>query len=59
MSNGKIYYQVGKKLGLNQEEIKNILNSNTSLLKQLKIETGPLPPIYTSSFYGSVSIKDF
>ncbi len=59
MSEGKPYYQIGKKLGLNEEEINNVLKSNSSLTKHPKIETGPRPPMYTSSFYGSVSIKDF
>ncbi len=59
MSSCKTYYQVGKKLGLSQTEIKNVLNSYTNVIKQPKSETGPRPPMYTSCFYGSISIKDF
>jgi hypothetical protein len=59
MSKSKEYYQVGKRLGLNQKEIKYVLNQNINNTNQSNQENGPIPPMYRGGFYSSHSIKDF
>ena len=57
--NAKIY-KVGQKLGLNKEEIENILtnSSSTNELTSQMLRYGPDEP-YWSSMYGSISNKVF
>lgn len=57
MSRRKTYYQLGKMLGLSQIEIKTVLSGSTKKVDHLNTEAGPIP--YWSTFYGTISIKDF
>ena len=49
-------YEYGQMIGLNKNEINNIVNNILPNSEQLSYVAGPMP--YLSSFYGTISILD-
>lgn len=47
--------EIGKIIGLNQQEIKKIMQ-RSPMHEQTSLSTGP---VYHGSYYGTLSIKDF
>ncbi len=45
-----------KKLGLNKKEVDHIIRDNTRREENILFSDGPM---YCSSYYGTISIKDF
>jgi len=56
MNNIETLYQLGKKVGLNKNEVNNILNKTNSKVEQPSFSVGP---DYSGGWYGTTSIKDF
>lgn len=52
----KSIYNLGKKVGLNNNDISYILKNTNTPIEQVSISTGP---DYPGTWYGTVSIKDF
>jgi len=55
-----IIYQIfnlGSQLGLNKNEIKNIIHKQESIKDQISFSSGP--PFYPGGRYGTISIKEF
>ena len=52
-------YNLGNQLGLNNKEIRRILNYNYKAKQQTVITIGPWPPSYPGTHYGTISFKDF
>ena len=50
-------YEIGKRIGLNEEDINVILNDSLQKIEKSSFEYGPKP--YWASFYGSISIINF
>ena len=57
MDKSKIY-NLGKQLGLNNNEIRTILNNNKETKQNTALTIGPWPPSYPGTHYGTISIKD-
>jgi len=59
--NNNIKYDVliehTKKLGINEKELKQILQNNPAREMEISFSMGPKP--YWATYYGTVSIKDF
>jgi len=51
-------YNLGDKLGLNNDEIRTMLNKYNETKQQAVITIGPYPS-YPGTHYGTISIKDF
>ena len=57
MSRNKTFYKTGKMLGLSTRDINNVLKYSAEKTEYPTLESGPTP--YWSTFYGTISIKDF
>ena len=60
-NNKKTYskaYEVGKKIGLNEKDVDDILININASNDQSSIQVGPPDP-YIGGFYGTMSFKDF
>lgn len=49
--------RLGKQLGLDTKHIRNILNNTQHTTEQMSFSQGP--PMYSGSYYGTISINDF
>ena len=50
-------YNLGNQLGLNNNEIRTILNNTRETKQQTVLTIGPYP--YPGTHYGTISIRDF
>ena len=57
--NQRLLYNGTKILGMTEKDINTILNEKTNTTEHIFISAGPWDNGYLSSYYGSISIKDF
>ena len=55
--NKLVIYNLGNELGLNNDEIRKILNNSNETKQQAVLTSGPYQ--YPGTHYGTISIKDF